>query len=161
MNGSHREIDESGGRPMWSGGSNLSEFFRFAVAALLIAGMNVTGAPAHAQGGALQKPKIIGVLFHAEWCQECKEMDLIIEDLADKYDGGPVLGIIFDITNQTTRNHAEMLASALGLEELWSSNAGQLGVLYIIDAETKQVLSRLTTEHDFAQMSAEIDKALK
>jgi thiol-disulfide isomerase/thioredoxin len=117
-------------------------------------------APSFAQNVALKQPKIIAVYFHARWCQDCKEMVDILEDIADRYDGRPALGVVFDVTNQTHRSHSEMLAWALGLEELWKQNAGQLGIVYLLDARSKRVLSKFGHEATFEQIIKLVDKFL-
>lgn len=117
-------------------------------------------APSFGQNGVLKQPKIIAVYFHARWCQDCKEMVDVLEDIADKYDGRPALGVVFDVTNQTHRSHSEMLASALGLEELWKQNAGKLGIVYLLDARSKKVLSKFGHEATFEQIIKVVDKLL-
>jgi thiol:disulfide interchange protein len=113
------------------------------------------------QSSELPKPKLLAVKFHADWCAVCKQMEFLFEDLNDKFDGRQVLFVTLDITNQTRRNHAQLLAAALGLESLWKMNAGKTGTVYLLNPGDKQVLTSWSQDHDFKTMSAEIEKALQ
>jgi thiol-disulfide isomerase/thioredoxin len=108
----------------------------------------------------LAKPKIIAVHVSADWCEPCEGLNETVEMLADRFDGEPVLGIILDVTNLSTRHHSQMLAAALGLEELWRAKRGKVGIIYLLDAETKALIDTLTPENTFEEMSAKVLKAM-
>lgn len=105
-------------------------------------------------------PKVIVAKFHADWCGSCKAMGPVFEDLGNKFDGRPALFVLFDLTNITTRNQAELMASALGLEEIWTENAGKTGTIRIINAETKTLTATLTKQQSIKEMGAELSRAL-
>ncbi len=117
---------------------------------------------ASGEKSALGRPKLIAAKFHADWCPLCKQMDdSIMEDLADRFDGMPVLVLTLDVTNQTARHHSEMLAAALGLDDLWAKNGGKTGTIYLVNAETKKELGLFGKDNGFSQIAAEIEKNLK
>ena len=141
-----------------------SSRFLFALATLLLLVPLLNMAPGHAAETGPRKAKLIGVLFHADWCRPCHEIDGVIEDISNRFDGEPILGIVFDLTDLSTRTHSEMLASALGLDELWRKNGGQLGTAYLLDAETKEIIESMSPEATldaaFEELSAKVEKAL-
>jgi len=108
----------------------------------------------------LLRPKIIAVQIFAEWCEPCSEMDDIASDLADRFDGEPILGIVLDVTDLSTRYHAELLAGALGLDDLYRKKKGTLGVIYLLDAKTKSIIETITQADEFDTMSEKVQKAL-
>ena len=116
-----------------------------------------------ATGGAAQeltKPKVIAVQVYADWCEPCHKMEEAAELLADRFDGAPILGIVIDVTDLSTRYHAELLASALDLEALYQEKKGTLGEIYLLDAESKALIETITEADDFEIMSAKVRKAL-
>lgn len=117
--------------------------------------------PLHADNVSLKSPKILGVFFGAEWDTESGTLGLTLKNVGNKYDGYPILGVMLDLTNRKSRSQAEMMASALGLQKLWGENADKTAVVYLINAETKNVLSSFTAKDDFAQICAKVDAALK
>lgn len=115
----------------------------------------------HAQDASLKNPKILGVFFGAEWDAQSVDLGPKLKNLGNKYDGAPILAVLFDLTNRKTRDQAEMMASTLGLEKLWTENADKTAILYLVNAETKEALSSITPQDDFAAMCAKIEAALK
>ena len=116
-----------------------------------------------ATGGAAQelaKPQVIAVQVFAEWCEPCLDMEEAAGFLADRFDGDAILGIVLDVTNLSTRYHAEMLASALDLDALYRQKMGTLGEIYLLDAESKSLLDTITVADDFDTMSAKVRNAL-
>ncbi len=116
-----------------------------------------------ATGGAAQelaKPKVIAVQVFAQWCEPCLKMEEAVGHLADRFDGAPILGIVLDVTDLSTRYHAELLASALDLDALYREKKGTLGEIYLLDAESKALIETITEADDFETMSAKVRKAL-
>jgi hypothetical protein len=109
----------------------------------------------------LKRPEITVAFFYADWDPVCLRVDTGMERLANKYDGRPVLGILLDVSNQTNRHHAELLASALGLDEAWNANGDKTGIAYIVDSQTGEILDTLTDEDDMVSSAAKVDAALK
>jgi thiol-disulfide isomerase/thioredoxin len=108
----------------------------------------------------LPRPKVIAVQVFAQWCDPCLKMEEAVGHLADRFDGEPVLGIVLDVTDLSTKYHASLLAGALGLDALYREKQGTLGEIYLIDGESKALIETLTEADDFETMSAKVRKAL-
>lgn len=130
---------------------------RFTLTAALV--LSLVAFPGYlAAEAAPAAPKIVAVKFHGDWCGSCRKMGSVFEDLRNKLDGSPVLFVELDLTNNTTRHQAELMAAALGVGKVYAANPGT-GFILLIDAKTKQVAKKLTADMTFKEMSAEI-KAL-
>ena len=101
------------------------------------------------------EPRLIAVKFHGDWCGSCKKMGPVFSDLQNKLDGSPVLFVELDLTNNTTKHQAQMMAAALGLTKTYLENPGT-GFILLIDAASKKVTARLTADMTFKEMSAVI-----
>ncbi len=124
--------------------------------ALLLIGL-VTGSLAQ----ELPRPKVIAVQVFAQWCEPCLEMEEAVGHLADRFDGEPVLGIVLDVTDMSTRYHARLLAGALELDALYREKKDTLGEIYLLDGESKALIETITEADDFETMSAKVRKALE
>ena len=108
----------------------------------------------------LPRPKVIAVLVFAQWCDPCLKMEEAVGNLADRFDGEPILGIVLDVTDLSTKYHASLLAGALDLDALYREKQGTLGEVYLLDGESKALIETLTEADDFETMSAKVRKAL-
>ncbi|MEM9595877.1 MAG: hypothetical protein AAGD06_16515, partial [Acidobacteriota bacterium] len=75
-------------------------------------------------------------------------------------DGKSVLFVELDLTNGTTRNQAEYLASALGFADTYASNQGT-GFVLLLDGKSRQQITKLTADQNIKAMGAEIVKQLE
>ncbi len=126
-----------------------------ACGALLLIGF-VTGSSAQ----ELPRPKVIAVQVFAQWCEPCLKMEEAVGHLADRFDGEPILGIVLDVTDLSTRYHAQLLAGALDLDALYREKKGTLGEIYLVNAKSKALIETITEADDFETMSAKVRKAL-
>jgi thiol-disulfide isomerase/thioredoxin len=126
-----------------------------ACGALLLIGL-VTGSLAQ----ELPRPKVIAVQVFAQWCEPCLNMEEAVEHLADRFDGEPILGIVLDVTDLSTRSHARLLAGALELDALYREKKDVLGEIYLVDGKSKALIETITEADDFETMSAKVRNAL-
>lgn len=124
---------------------------RYIMSCLAIAVITL-GSVQSAQG----EPKLIAVKFHGDWCGSCKKMGSVFTDLTNKLDGTPVLFVELDRTNNTTSHQSSLLASALGLGDVYQSNPGT-GFILLIDGKTREITGKLTAGMGLKQMAAEIE----
>lgn len=158
---------------------NMLTFNRFtlglAVAILVTLGTWTTWS--HAQSGSTTKgsvtkteakdtaevagPTIIAVKFHADWCGYCKAMGDVYEEMQAKFDRQPVLWITLDQTREHGRTQAEYLAYALNMKDIWSEHGGKTGFILLVNAETGQVVEKLTHDQTLKQMGAKLVAAVE
>jgi len=106
-------------------------------------------------------PKLIAVKFHADWCGYCKAMGDVYEEMQAKFDRQPVLWITLDQTREHGRTQAEYLAYALNMKDIWSEHGGKTGFILLVNAETGQVMEKLTHEQTLKQMGAKLVAAVE
>ncbi len=109
----------------------------------------------------LSRPKVLAVQIFAQWCEPCLELEEAVGHLADRFDGEPILGIVLDVTNLSTRYHARLLAGALDLDALYKEKKDTLGEIYLVDGKSKVLIDTITEADDFESMSAKIRNALE
>ncbi len=108
------------------------------------------------------KPMIYAVMMHADWCGTCKALGPKITQARekDKLDSKNLLFVKLDLTDETTTHQAAMMAAALGISELYESNAGKTGFMLLINAETGEKIARITNNLDAKSISEHITEAI-
>ncbi len=118
------------------------------------------GLAASAFAGAA-KPKVVGVLFYADWCNSCKTLEPKLNAIKKDFAGQPVLFTRVDFTDDFTKEQSDLLASYLDLGSAYAGQGRKTGYMLLINAESKQVLGKLLKTQSEAELKAEIDKALR
>ena len=111
--------------------------------------------PSKTYAQSIEKPELLIVKFHADWCGSCKAIGPALENLTNKLDSKPVLFVELDFTNQTTKHQAHLLASAIGIEKIVADN-NTTGFILIIDSETKEIKAKLTKRQTTKEMGNKI-----
>jgi len=106
-------------------------------------------------------PQIIAVKFHADWCGYCKQMGSVFEEMQAKYDQQPVLYVTFDHTREFNRTQSRYMAHALDLDRIWKEHGGKTGFILLIDAETHEVVEKLTHDEGLKRMGAALQDAVQ
>lgn len=92
--------------------------------------------------------KIMAITFHADWCNSCKILNPMIKEArsrADLDDKG-ILFITLDLTNETRRAQAKMMAETLGISDFYARNDNKTGFMLVVDTKTRQALGKITKE---------------
>ena len=121
-------------------------------------GLLVGMAPVMAQMES-SSPKLIALKFHADWCGGCKAMGPVFTDLQNHFDGTPVLFVVLDFTNKTSKHHSKMMAAGLGLKEVMMENKGT-GFILLVDANTKKVVKKLSSSDSMKTMAMAIKEKI-
>jgi thiol-disulfide isomerase/thioredoxin len=111
----------------------------------------------------LTKPAVYGVLFYADWCGSCKALDPKITQAREeaKLDEQDVLFVRLDLTDDTTKHQAAMMAAVMGISDLYESNAGKTGFMLLIDAESGEKLVQLTKKLEVSDIASKIQNSVK
>ncbi len=107
----------------------------------------------------IEKPELLIVKFHADWCGSCKAIGPALEDLTNKLDGKPILFVELDFTNKTTKHQANLLASTIGIEKIVANN-NATGFILVIDSKTKEIKAKLTKAQTTKEMGNKITSLL-
>ena len=137
----------------------------FAVAAMvaLVAMAVMLPRGVRAQDGAketTEKPKVVGVLFYADWCASCKVLDPKLDKVKKQFTDQPIYFTRVDMTDDCTKKQSGMLAEWVGLGEIYREHASKTGFMLLIDPQTKKVLSKLTKTQSEAELKAAMEDAL-
>lgn len=107
------------------------------------------------------KPKVVGVLFYADWCNSCKTLEPKLNAIKKDFAGQPVLFTRVDFTDDFTKEQSDLLASYLNLGPTYAEQGRKTGFMLLLNAESKQVIGKLMKTQSEAELKAEIEKALK
>jgi len=118
-------------------------------------------ARASVSGQSANGPEIIAIKFHADWCGYCKARGSVFEELQAKYDQQPVLYETFDQTRQFKRTQSRYMAHAMDLGNVWEDHGGKTGFILLIDADSREVIQKLTHEQNLKQMGAAVQKSVR
>jgi len=103
---------------------------------------------------------VIALNFYADWVPGCQALTPKLERAMDRVSEQPCLFVTLDQTNRDSKQ-AEFLLSALGVPELWKENAGKTGFVLLLDAKTKKVIRRITSDQSDTTIAAAIESAVK
>ncbi len=96
----------------------------------------------------VDRPELIVVRFHADWCRPCKQLALNVDLLKRAAAEKPILFVTLDLTTAESRRQAGLLAGALGLDEAWNTNAMTTGRAMIVSGRSKEVIATVTAAED-------------
>lgn len=106
-------------------------------------------------------PAVIAMYMYADWCGACQAIKPKMAEAKPEFEGQPVLFIKMDMTNDFTAHQSKLLAARLGLSEIFQKNEGMTGFVLLLDANTNEVLDKITTDDDTEGIITKITNALK
>ena len=136
-----------------------------ALTGLAIAGNTTTETVAtttsEAAAAEARAPEAMLVVFHADWCGNCKVLGpKVSNEVLPEVTGEPLLMVELDLTDSKS-NQAEYMLAALGLSDLWEKYGRKTGFALLVDAETKEVLQTFTRQSQPEVMVKQITVATK
>jgi thiol-disulfide isomerase/thioredoxin len=132
---------------------------------LLIGGLAGMGqiAQREATQPASKSPqaRMYAVAFHADWCMSCKALAPNFKKFKAKHAKAPLLHVKLDLTNDFTKRQSAMMANALGLDKAWKEFGDKTGFVLLVDAKTKKVIGKITSDQSTEQMDKSLMAAMK
>jgi len=117
--------------------------------------------PAMAKASESEQPQVIGLMFYADTCGSCKILDPKVEAAQQSFANDPVLFLTFDHSNPASQKQAALLAEAVGLASVYSSEKKASGFMLLVDPKSQQVLARITRSMSETDIQATIQSALE
>lgn len=108
-----------------------------------------------------EEPEVIGVFMHADWCGGCKKLKPKLKAVKPRFKNKPVLFTGFEKTNDFTKEQSRMLASQMGLMQLYKDHKGKTAYVVLVDADTKEELDILKYRESKQELENSIVSALK
>jgi thiol-disulfide isomerase/thioredoxin len=108
----------------------------------------------------VERPKVLAVLFYADWCASCKALEPKLNKVKRDFEGKPILFTRFDLTDEFTNDQSARYAALLGLANYYTENAGKTGYMLLIDSQSKKVLGRINKQDSSEAMKAALTSAL-
>ncbi len=137
-----------------------------AVVVVIVAAIAVPMALADGKSGAAtadaptDAPKLLAVRFHADWCAKCSQLAPNYSKLVADSRDVPVLFVTLDMTDEVTRRQSQYLAGMLGIGQLSKEQGNRVGVIMLVDAVDKRVLSTVSVDGDLARIEKMIRKVV-
>ncbi len=112
-------------------------------------------------GAGEMKAKYTAVKFHADYCGSCQKISEFMPALQKELMDQPLLFVEFDFTDDTSKHQSQLLASKLGLGEVYAGNEGT-GFILVVDSEGK-VLNKIKIDKtaEAATNQAAVAKSLR
>lgn len=107
-----------------------------------------------------EDPAVIAMYMYADWCGACQAIKPKMEEAKPEFEGQPVLFVKMNMTNDFTAHQSKLLAARLGLSEIFEKNEGMTGFVLLLDANTNEVIDKITTDDDTEGIIAKITNAL-
>ncbi|MDX2098565.1 MAG: thioredoxin family protein [Leptolyngbyaceae cyanobacterium bins.59] len=123
-----------------------------------IAEIRLAGTTAKPLAKQLQgKPVVVDI--YASWCPKCQNIAPTLSRLKQQYQGKAHF-VVFDVSDRTTTQAAEMKAKELGLSEFLAANKSQTSLVAIIDPSNGRVLRQFRNNSNQGDYTAVLDNAI-
>lgn len=132
--------------------------------AVVLFGLPFVHASANEEGANQQstteEATVIAIRKSAQWCKVCESTKHSFDELKNQLKTDPVLFVTLDLTDEYSAKQAVYLSSVMGIPKTTADKAIGVGVLLIVDARTKQPISKTNLSQNVDQMMQAVKKAL-
>jgi thiol-disulfide isomerase/thioredoxin len=114
-----------------------------------------------AQTDAPSNAKVIIVVSTAKWCPPCKKHGARVEkEVVSQFASNEQFAIVVnDLSDANSIKNAAPAIEAKGLTELLAKNK-TTGVLYLVDANTKKIISKVSVKESSEELTKAIQSSL-
>lgn len=91
---------------------------------------------------------VIAVYMYADWCSACQNIKPKMALAMREFEKEPILFTKMDMTDDFTAHQSKLLASRIGVLDIFEKNEGKTGFVLLVDANTNEILDRITTDDD-------------
>jgi thiol-disulfide isomerase/thioredoxin len=113
--------------------------------ALLASGVYSLTSPKQVQ---TEEIDVIAVYMYADWCSACQNIKPKMAKAEREFENEPILFTKMDMTDDFTAHQSKLLASRIGVLDIFEKNEGKTGFVLLVDANTNEILDRITTDDD-------------
>ena len=127
----------------------------------LALGLLVSALPAlAADAPADDEPKVLALVFAADWCGACKVLDPKLQAVKPGLADLPVELVMLDLTDADARAASAATARRGGYSAVYDAHAGKTGFVLLVDASSKEVLDRIVHTDTEAEMRQKVRRAI-
>jgi hypothetical protein len=106
-------------------------------------------------------PEVVAIKFWHVTCPGCKVLDPRYAAVVDEFEDDAVLFVTFDMSTEFSRRQSALLASVLGVRDIYDEVFGSSGFVLLIDADTRARIGQLTAKQDEEEMKGSIRDAIQ
>ncbi|MBL0328265.1 MAG: hypothetical protein IPP64_02315 [Bacteroidetes bacterium] len=110
---------------------------------------------------AQDNSKVIALVTKANWCPACKANgERMGKEVFSSYTNGDVKVIANDLTDDASKSTCKKEIEAAGIADV-AKNSNSTGIITLIDAKTKKVITTISVTKSTEKIKAAIDESLK
>lgn len=107
-----------------------------------------------------EKASVIAMYMYADWCGACQAIKPKMAEATRQFEGESILFTRMDMTDDFTAHQSKLLAAGLGIHKIFEKNEGMTGFVLLIDADTHEIVDKITTEDDTEGIKRKIASAI-
>ncbi len=90
-----------------------------------------------------EKAELIALRIYADWCGHCKTLDANLDKIKTEFSDSAIWFAVFDVTDDQAKRQTSMMASQLGLSQIYEKYNGKTGILLLINPSTGEIVEEL------------------
>lgn len=108
----------------------------------------------------VDKIDVIAVYMYADWCSACQNIKPKMAKAMREFEDDPILFTKMDMTDEFTSHQSKLLATRIGVLDIFEKNEGKTGFVLLVDANTNEIIDKITTDDDEEGIIKKINTAL-